>query len=65
MLLGEVADFGAVTVFDLAGVGLFQVGEQAQRGGFACAVVAEDDDPGAFVDGQIDTGEHDVRPVGL
>ena len=39
--------------------------QKLDQRGFACAVVAEDDDSGAFVDGQVDAGEHDVRPVGL
>ena len=34
VLLGEVADLAAVAVFDDAGVGVFDVGEQAQGGGF-------------------------------
>ena len=37
VLLGEVADLAAVAVFDDAGVGVFDVGEQAQGGGFSGA----------------------------
>ena len=65
VLLREIADLAAVPVLHHAGVRLLDVREQAQRGGFAGAVVAQDHHARALVDGQVDAGEHDVRPVRL
>ena len=65
VLLREVADLAAVTVFHGTGVRLLDVGQQAQRGGLAGAVVAEDHHTRALVDGQVHAGEHDVGTVGL
>ena len=65
MLLGVVADLEPVPRHDLAGVRGVDAGEDPQQRGLAGAVEAEDDDPGALVDGQVDVGEHLERAVGL
>ena len=65
VLLREVADLAAVPVFHHAGVRIFDMREQTQCGGLTGAVVSQDHHARAFVDRQIDAGEHDVRPVRL
>ena len=65
VLLREVADLAAVPVFHHAGVRIFDMRQQAQRGGLTGAVVSQDHHARAFVDRQVDAGEHDVRPVRL
>ena len=65
MLLGVVADLEAVAGHDLAGVRGVDAGQDAQHGGLAGAVEAEDHHPAALVDGQVDVGEDLQGPVGL
>ena len=65
VLLGEVADLAAVAVFDDAGVGVFDVGEQAQGGGFSGAVVAEDDDAGALSTARLTPAKTMLEPYAL
>ena len=65
VFLGEVADLHPVAGFDGAGIGFLDSGEHPQQGGLARTVEAQHDHPGAPVDGQINTGEHFQRAVGL
>ena len=65
MLLGVVAELETVAGYDRAGVGPVDAGQDAQQGGLAGAVQAEDHHPGAPVDGEVDVGEDLERAVGL
>ncbi len=65
MLLRVVADLQPVPRHHLAGVGLVDAAQDAQQGGLARAVEAEDDDARALVDREVDVGEDLQRPVGL
>ena len=65
VLLGVVADLQPVARLDRAGVGLVDAGEDPQQRRLAGAVEAEDDDPAALVDGEVDVGEDLERAVGL
>ena len=65
MLLGVVAELEPVPGHDLAGVGPVDAGEDPQQRGLAGAVEAEDHDPAAPVDRQVDVGEDLERAVGL
>ena len=65
VLLGVVAELEAVPRLDLAGVGLLDAGEHPQQGRLAGTVEAEDHDPRAPVDRQVDVGEDLQRAVRL
>src|SRR5699024_1568943 len=58
VLLRVVAELESVTGHDFTRVGFVEAGEQPQQGRLARAVVAEDDDTRALVDGEVDPGEH-------
>ena len=58
-LLGKVADLDAFGGLDFAGVAFVFAREDAEEGRFSCAVVAEDADLGAWVEGEPDLLEDD------
>ena len=63
VLLGVVADDGAMPGRDLSGVGGVDPREDAQQRRLARSVEAEDHDPAPPVDGEVDVGEHLQRAV--
>ncbi len=65
MLLGVVSQPQPVTMVDLAGVRGLDAREHPQHGRLAGTVEAENHDPRAAVDGQVDAGEDLQGSVGL
>ena len=65
VLLRVVADAQPEARLDLAGVGDLHTRQHAQQRGLAGTVQAEDDDPAAAVDREVDIGENLKRAIGF
>ena len=65
VLLGKVSQLRAVTVDDLAGIGLRRAGKHAQQRGLTRTVQAQHHHTGAAVDGQVNARENLERAVRL